>query len=143
MHCLPKTILLVDDMKSDNYLSSRVMRKVCPDCGITTRQGGQEALDYLNGEGTGQRQFPDLILLDINMPRVSGWDFLDRFKLLPEAVRKRTVVCMLTTSRSQEDRQKAARYPIIKKFLTKPLTMDAAREALTVYASTMEARSAG
>ena len=62
---------------------------------------------------------PDAIFLDINMPKINGWEFLDAYKKIN--ITKSPIVIMLTTSISPEDQQKAAMNPLVSSFKSKPL----------------------
>jgi len=116
-------ILLIDDSQADNFISSRVINKAAVTEKITTTFGAREALDYLTTSVNGQFPKPEIIFLDINMPDMTGWDFLDEYRLLDEAQEAGVIVCMLTTSKANNDREKAAGYDEINDYLGKPLTI--------------------
>jgi CheY-like chemotaxis protein len=89
-------------------------------------QSGQEALDYLQGTGrfNGRKEDyprPDLIFLDINMPAMDGWEFLDKYKELPKDQKAEIVLIMLTTSLNPDDELKTRKMPEIAGFENKPL----------------------
>jgi len=117
-------ILLVDDSDSDNFISKRVITKANVTEKITTTYGAREALDYLSTPLEGSYPCPAIIFLDINMPDMTGWDFLDEYIKLPDDQKAEVIVCMLTTSQSEKDREKAATYNIINNFSSKPLTIE-------------------
>lgn len=94
---VPCHYLLIDDNASDRMLAEEAFEQVCPDCTLTSVAGGREALQLLRTE-TFQ---PDVILLDINMPGMNGFQLLAELKSDP-ALRKIPVV-MLTTSSAQGD----------------------------------------
>jgi len=119
-----RNILLIDDSQADNFISSRIINKAAVAETITTTYGAREALDYLTKSINGQFPKPEIIFLDINMPDMSGWDFLEEYKLLDEAQKAGVVVCMLTTSKANNDRTKAAEYEEITEYSSKPLTVE-------------------
>lgn len=127
------TILLIDDMKSDSFLTSRVVKKAEVANNIVTQVGGQEALDYLKAEKQRTNKFPELIFLDINMPGMDGWEFLRHYELLPGDVRDSTIVCLLTTSDAEEDRGMAKNHPSVRKFCTKPITEESLEEVMNEF----------
>lgn len=89
-------ILLVDDNESDVELTRRALKKSQIDIDVVVAEDGQEALDYLLGkEGVGPHQ-PDLVLLDINLPKVNGLEVLRRIRM--ERSTRRLPVVILTSS---------------------------------------------
>jgi len=116
-------ILLIDDSQADNFISYRIINKSKVAEAITLTYGAKEALEYLSKSANGQFPKPEIIFLDINMPDMSGWDFLDEYKLLDKA-EKAEILCMLTTSKANSDREKAAQYEIVNHFSTKPLNKE-------------------
>jgi CheY-like chemotaxis protein len=120
-----KSILVIDDDEPTNFFTQLVIEKAGCTRHVKAVQSGQEALDYLTGKASGEAPLPpDLIFLDINMPAMDGWDFLEKYKALDASLRSKVVVVMLTTSLFQEDRQKAQEMPEISLFENKPLTVE-------------------
>lgn len=117
-------ILLVDDDEPTNFITQMILKKSGCAWHIKIAQSGQEALDYLvksqAKNNAGLYPSPDLIFLDINMPAMNGWEFIEEYKNM-NAV-SRTIVVMLTTSLFQEDRLKAEEMREISGFENKPLT---------------------
>ncbi len=90
---------------------------------IETMQNARDALRYLgNSINTNHYARPDLIFLDINMPAMDGWEFIDKYNQLPEEQKAKIIVVMLTTSFNPEDELKAQRITGIAAFRNKPLT---------------------
>lgn len=119
-----KNILLVDDDEATNFIHRMVIKQ--SDCAenIVIKENGIDALNYLKSEINGKHPRPDLIFLDINMPAMDGWEFLDEYKALPKYQQANTVIVMLTTSLNPEDREKANNIPEISDFISKPLTIE-------------------
>ncbi len=115
-------ILLIDDSDSDNFINNRIITKANVTEKITITYGAREALDYLSEPIEGQYPRPEIIFLDINMPDMTGWDFLDEYLTLSDEKKANVVVCMLTTSRLDKDRDKAASYGVVDYYSMKPLT---------------------
>lgn len=113
-----RKLLLVDDDENFNFLSKRIIRKQLPDCEVHVVLNGQEALDYLGIPGN----LPDAILLDLNMPVVSGYDFLQEYETLAISP-ERPPVFILTSSIMQEDRSLSEKYADVKGFFEKPLSL--------------------
>jgi CheY-like chemotaxis protein len=113
-----KSVLLVDDDPASNFISQLLLQKSGAVDQITIAGNGQEALDYILQQ---DNNYPDLILLDINMPQMDGFEFMEQFQQLPHASCSRVVV--LSSSVSSKDLQTAASYKI-KDFINKPLTKE-------------------
>ena len=128
-------ILLVDDNDADNYLHKLVIDKA----GITEKvvavESGEEALAFLRSKENGQHPQPDLIFLDINMPRMNGWEFLEAYSKLDKWQQGGIVVVMLTTSLNPDDEKDAKTNPLINGFKSKPLTQHILQEILEHYFS--------
>lgn len=116
-----KCILLVDDDEATNYIHEMVIKQVDWVESIRAVQGGHEALDYLKLMVDGKYPQPDIIFLDINMPAMSGWEFLEEYEKLQANQKAHIVVVMLTTSLNPEDANKA-KEKSIHGFMNKPLT---------------------
>ena len=83
---------------------------------------GEEALNALIKNVNQQEFIPDLIFLDINMPVMDGWEFLEAFSKL--TYDKNISVIILTSSINPEDKERAKTYDVVKGFMSKPLTGD-------------------
>lgn len=100
-------ILMVEDNYLDALLTTEILSETDrADYRVNTVKDGVEAIEYLHGlDGHENSPRPDLILLDLNLPRMNGFDFLARIK--KETGLKTIPVCILTTSETQEDIEKA------------------------------------
>lgn len=112
-----RSILLIDDDEPTNFFSSLIIEDA--DCAenIQVAESGQTALGLLNDDHIPS---PDLIFLDINMPAMDGWEFLERYRQLPKGPQSKII--MLTTSLNPDDREKASKIKEVSGFETKPLT---------------------
>ncbi len=112
-------ILLVDDDNDCNFFHKKFLQEMnCTDS-IHVATNGAEALEFLKTRS--ENEIPDIILLDINMPKINGWEFLEAYEKLPLQFKAKIVVIMLTTSLNPDDRIKAATFPSIKGFKEKYL----------------------
>ena len=114
-------ILLVDDSAADNYLHRRLINNLGIAEEIIVAQNGIEALDCLTAPADGEYPRPELIFLDINMPGMDGWEFLDAYERLEADRKAGMVICMLTTAYSDRDRERARQHGIVDDYLVKPL----------------------
>jgi len=114
-------ILLVDDSNEDNRYHEIIINKMDIANRIDFALNGEEALAYLK---KANQVPPELIFLDINMPRMNGWEFLEQYKHLDAVQKARVVIMILTTSANPDDIQKAKKIEEVTGFETKPLTRE-------------------
>jgi len=131
-------ILLVDDDEPTNFLNKLAVEELGCTNHIKIIPGAREALDYLScaGQPAPLNQTcpsPEIIFLDINMPAMDGWEFLQRYEALPDAHKSSIIVIMLTTSFNPEDELKARKIPSVKEFRNKPLTAGLLQDILKKY----------
>lgn len=125
-------ILCVDDDPVTLMFCKSIIKKNYFAIEIDTAMDGQEAIDYykslsksLNAENT---SYPDLIFLDLNMPIMNGWEFLDEFVKSYHFIFPKTKVVILTSSIDPKDEEKANIYSIAIAFFSKPLTNEMIQE---------------
>lgn len=130
-------ILLVDDNPADNYYNNYIIKDAGICNHVKTALNGVEALTYLHkaGDPDHHAKFPkpDLIFLDVNMPRMNGFEFLEAYKNLEDHLKSKILVVMLTTSLNPDDRKKASSYREITEFNNKPLTDEALYKIIDKY----------
>lgn len=119
-----KCILLIDDDYATNYIHKRVINSAEITDNIVALESGYDALKYL--EETDFQEFPrpEIIFLDINMPGMDGWEFLESYEQLVESQKSKIVLVMLTTSLNPDDKNKSEHIKSIDGFRNKPLTIE-------------------
>lgn len=127
-----KHILLIDDNDVDNYLSNYIISKNQLAKKTTIETSGIKALELLKSFNESNIEFPDLIVLDLKMPSMDGFEFLDDFLSFPINKTENCTVVMLTSSNNQKDIERSKQYPIIKKYLKKPITLLSFNEILSL-----------
>ncbi|MCW3090566.1 MAG: response regulator receiver [Ferruginibacter sp.] len=121
-------ILLIDDDEPTNFISNMLLEDAGCSNHIQIEESGKGALDYLEqtaltGRNGNVLPFPELIFLDINMPAMNGWEFLEKYSqsILPQQ-HPEVIIIMLTTSINPDDKLRADCIPLVAGFANKPLT---------------------
>jgi CheY-like chemotaxis protein len=114
-------ILLIDDNAADNRYHQIILQQLNAACSIQFAESGLEAINFLTRK---DQPLPELIFLDINMPAMNGWEFLETYRNLKMPDKQCVVIVMLTTSLNPQDRKRAADFPEINGFEVKPLTTE-------------------
>lgn len=119
MRRLVEKTVLIDDSDIDLFIQRRFLEVYNFSSELLLYKSAEEALSWLrniNGEAA-----PDIIFLDLNMPEIDGFSFLKNFKELPEKIRDKSKIVVLTSSNSSKDREQAFSFKNVIQFITKPL----------------------
>lgn len=117
-----RCIMLVDDNLHDNFFHEREIKKSNLATIVITKTTGLEAIEYLKSKNNNKDNQPDLIFLDINMPGMNGWEFLQEYDQLDKKLQSKVIIIMLTTSDNPDDEAKAKTWSFVSDYITKPLT---------------------
>jgi CheY-like chemotaxis protein len=118
-----KTIALIDDDPISHLINTKII-KLFSAFLIETYTDAEDALDALTSKASDMNKLPDYIFLDINMPGMNGWQFVEEFEKLPRKIQERSCVIMLSSSPSQLDIDRSRTYRSVKHFISKPLTQE-------------------
>jgi CheY-like chemotaxis protein len=118
---MKKNILLVDDDYVFNFLTRTVIVKMGFADDIKVALNGQEALNLINEHQEQSGCLPDFIFLDLNMPIMSGFEFLETFKKMTFEGKEKIRIAIVTSSSDIGDMEKAHSYGI-RHFIPKPIT---------------------
>jgi CheY-like chemotaxis protein len=129
LHC----VLLVDDDENCNYFHKRLLTKMDVVDEIAVASDGKEAIDFLTSHTNNGHPQPAIIFLDINMPVMNGWEFLEHYENLRDDQKAQIVLVLLTTSLNPDDREKALNHQYIDDFENKYLTEDAVNKLLQLH----------
>ncbi len=129
-----KKVYLVDDDEINNFICTNILKKInfCDD--VVAYESGTEALEALKlAMAENHEDVPDVIFLDINMPIMNGWDFLEEFKTIKGQMEKKVSLFMLSSSIYQADVEKSKQYEEVVDFVTKPLNADVLNDIKQKY----------
>lgn len=124
-----KNILLVDDDNVFNFINTKLLERAGVANEINTALNGEEALGLLNKYHMGKSALPDVILLDLNMPVMDGFSFLEAYKKISLPWKKNICIIIVTSSINAADRLKAKKLGITR-YLSKPLSEETLLDAL-------------
>lgn len=116
--------MLVDDNADDNFIHERAIKQQYANIDVITKTTGEDGLAHLKAISGTKTSRPDLIFLDINMPGMNGWEFLQEYDHLDESMQGSAIIIMLTTSEVAADIVRAKTWPFVSDFITKPLTRE-------------------
>lgn len=117
-----KRFILVDDDALTNLLSRKILIKYLNDVEVKDFVNPELALKYIEAEfGQNQSEGETIIFLDINMPILTGWEFLDKFRTFEAPIKNQINIYMLSSSIDPADVQRAKLNPLVKDFIEKPI----------------------
>lgn len=117
----PETLMLIDDSRFDRLIISRTIEHTKIFSRIIVFPGGKEALDYIIENINTANKLPQLILLDIQMPEMNGFEFMEQFDGLPPSFKNSCKVVMLSSTDDLSDIAKVGADKNITRLLKKPL----------------------
>lgn len=124
-----KRFLLVDDNNATNFFNKTIIKKTECVEEVLVAKNGKEALDYLKSG-----VIPEILFLDINMPVMGGWEFLEEFQKLDNDLKKSVIIIlMIGTKLNKEEVEKAKSFSEVKEFQDKMLTKDVVCDIVAKY----------
>jgi len=117
-------ILLIDDNETDNYIAKKLLEKNRISDEVSVRTSAMDGLYYLDELQRTSKYFPEVILLDLNMPGMDGFAFLNAFSHYPRKLINKCSIYVLSSSSDPKDIHKAKRSRFVKEYFVKPLTSD-------------------
>ncbi|KQS27880.1 response regulator [Dyadobacter sp. Leaf189] len=117
--------IVVDDDPVNNMVSKYMIANVAPGARIQLFDDPDQALASIKNEFNADSDYPDTVLfLDINMPTMSGWEFLDQISLFPAELTARISIFILSSSIDPKDKKSAESHPLVSGYFSKPLNRE-------------------
>jgi CheY-like chemotaxis protein len=116
-----KTIWVIDDDPIYQIIVNKIIKKSELFLSVSNFKNGKEAIDALKDVLDDKITFPNVILLDINMPVMDGWEFMEEMVLLKPQMRQSIQIYIVSSSIALEDKNKAKKYTDIIAYLSKPV----------------------
>ncbi len=121
-------LLVIDDDDINIFIIKKIVEKTGFDIEMVSRNNGQQALDYLNETIAQNKALPSLVLIDINMPVMNGWEFIEAYEELN--IEQKVDMYILSSSVYENDIEKTKGYKTVRGFISKPLSMERLTELI-------------
>lgn len=122
-------IIIIDDEEVSLFLTERILVKSGVTADIHLFISPEEALDSI--KGSSEKDYPDVILLDLNMPIMNGWEFLEALALFGDRFERKCRIYILTSSLDYTDAEEADKHPMVNGLMHKPIN----KEDIRVFSS--------
>ncbi|MBA3900706.1 MAG: response regulator [Bacteroidetes bacterium] len=120
----PIKIFIIDDDSIFVFLTKKTIVRTGVETEFEVFEDGEKSILHLKSIADNVEKLPDIIFLDLNMPVLDGWEFLEEFKLLEPTLPKRISTYLVSSSISPHDIERSKNYSLVKDFLIKPLEID-------------------
>lgn len=121
MKC-PFHFIIIDDDPVNNMLSSIFINEVVSNADIQSFELPENGLKHIRQKYSISEEIPTILLLDINMPTMSGWEFLEKFEELAEGIKNQFRICIMSSSVDPGDQQRAGENNNAMDYIEKPLS---------------------
>lgn len=128
-----KRFIVIDDDPINNLLCSMSIKKSVPDADVITFTEGGIGLDFIKSNFKDPNGGTAILFLDINMPTMSGWEFMDEFQNVEPVIKDQVFIYILSSSVSQVDKDKAKNHPDVIDYIEKPLLKDVLNACLNSF----------
>lgn len=125
----PERFIVVDDNRTNNLICEFAIRKYRKEAETSLFTEPETALQNIQKNyGLPEGKKFTVLFLDINMPSMTGWEFLEKFKDFGEEIWKHFIIYILTSSVDERDKEKAGAEPLVAGFISKPLTVNSIQQ---------------
>lgn len=119
-----KHFIVIDDDPINNLLCSKNIKKSVQNADVITFTEAEKGLNYIKSNFSKPNAGDTILFLDINMPTMSGWEFMQQFEKVDNVIKNQVFVYILSSSINQEDKQKAKNHPDFVDYIEKPLSAE-------------------
>lgn len=117
-----KNFAIIDDDETTQFVVEITIDNTNLAKNIAIFSDGKEAIDFFTLNINNPENLPDIIFLDLNMPIMDGWQFLDHFAILKPKIAKKITICITSSSTNQKDIIRAKKYSDVTEYIIKPIT---------------------
>ena len=117
-------VLLVEDDPITIMVCDRIIKMSDFATNVVSCENGKTAIDHINQLVNEGKQFPEIIFLDINMPVMNGWDFLEEFEMIKDKISPMPRIFILSSTVDPEDYKRAKSFSAVDNFISKPLSKE-------------------
>ncbi|SFH41430.1 response regulator [Pedobacter insulae] len=121
-------LLVIDDDDINIFIIKKIVEKTGFNIDMIARNNGQQAIDYLTDTISQNKPLPSLVLIDINMPVMNGWEFIEAYEEL--SIEQKVDMYILSSSVYENDIEKTKGYKTVRGFISKPLSMERLTELI-------------
>ena len=118
------TVLMIDDNDIDNFVTKKIIEKSGFAKNVIIKKSAVEALEYLSSKDPLRKRLPDIIFLDLRMPEMDGFEFLEEYEKLNKYFVDNCKIVVFSSSIDTDDYNKAKRNKYVWKFISKPISME-------------------
>jgi CheY-like chemotaxis protein len=123
-----KTVLMIDDNDIDGFVTKKIIEKSGFAKNVILKKSAFKALEYLRSNDSSGKNFPDIIFLDLRMPEMDGFKFLDEFEKLNNDSSNNCKIVVFSSSIDTDDYNRVKNNKFVKKYIRKPISMEAIKE---------------
>ncbi|HEY0769145.1 MAG TPA: response regulator [Sphingobacteriaceae bacterium] len=116
--------IVIDDSKLNCFIAEKLIRNNENSNSVQVFMEATEALEYIKNQPDTESPPRTIIIVDIQMPVMNGFEFVESFEKLPEPIRLQYDIFMISSSVNESDHNRISNYPSVKKLLLKPLTKE-------------------
>ena len=124
-------LLIIDDDPSNNFLCEIMLKKAISGLDIRTFIQPEIAVDYIKKEYLNGNAVPTVLFLDINMPVMTGWDFLETLETFDNKIIQQFTIYIVSSSVDQSDKKRAIENPLVIDYIEKPVTVEKLKQILS------------